>query len=655
MHPVTEPEGLAREGRGPLEWASEDLDVGDRRHSLEWLEADGLGGFACGTAAGPSVRRYHGWYCPPAPAAARRRPLVAGCEEFVWCDGEAAALSDETPAGQGQAGSGGGLVRFALEPFPTWRHEFDRFSIERSLCLVRGRSIALARSANRGARSVGLRARPLLRVGEPRTPAVRNRAREVPVEVRGDAAWIGPLNDAPRLFLRGTGAQAVAEASLRQGGAGDDGADEDLWGPVAWDWVLPPGEEAYLLFSTEDVSTDPAHLIEAERRRRTAAATENPLFDELARRAEVFLVDGDSRDGAIVAGYPEPDGPEQDTMIPVPGLTLATGRYAGVARAVNAAAARLRASFLSGLDSGRTPTGFASADAPLWFVLAVEWFTRARRDPSRPTPLLAAVRSVLGAYRHGEWPGIAVGPDGLISGHLPGRPLTWMNAMVDAAPVTPRYGRAVEVNALWHAALKATARLERLAEENARARELETEAWHVGKRFNDVFWSPEKEYLYDVVGPDGSDASLRPNQIFAVSLCDDLLPPHRARAVYWAVRSRLLTPLGLRTLDPRDPRYRGHCAGSARERALALHQGAAWPWLMGAFADAHFRVLGRTPETRRSMQVWLEALKAHIAEAGVGSISEVFDGDDPQAPRGCFAEARSVAEIARILFTYLKD
>jgi predicted glycogen debranching enzyme len=342
-------------------------------------------------------------------------------------------------------------------------------------------------------------------------------------------------------------------------------------------------------------------------------------------------------------------------MIPVTGLTLATGRYAGVARAVNAAAARLRAGFLSGVDSGRAPVGFASADAPLWFVLAVEWFTRARRDPSRPTPLLAAVRSVLAAYRQGEWPGIAVGPDGLVSGQLPGRPLTWMNAMVDATPVTPRYGRAVEVNVLWHAALRSAARLERLAEENARARELESEAWHVGKRFNDVFWSSEKEYLYDVVGPDGSDASLRPNQIFAVSLCDDLLPPHRARAVYWSVRSHLLTPLGLRTLDPRDSRYLGHCGGSARDRALALHQGSAWPWLMGAFADAHFRVLGRTPETRRSMQVWLEALKAHVAEAGVGSISEVFDGDEPQAPRGCFAEARSVAEIARILITYLKD
>src|SRR5207244_2374707 len=214
---------------------------------------------------------------------------------------------------------------------------------------------------------------------------------------------------------------------------------------------------------------------------------------------------------------------------------------------------------------------------------------------------------------------------------------------------------AVEINALWHAALKAAARLERLAQNHESARDLESEAWHVGRRFNEVFWSLEGEFLHDVVGPDGSDASLRPNQIFAVSLSEDLLPPHRARAVYWAVRSRLLTPFGLRTLDPRDPRYRTRPEGSAQERALALHQGAAWPWLLGAFADAHFRVLGQTAETRGSMQVWLERLKAHVREEGVGSISEVFDGDEPHTPRGCFAEARSVAEIARILYAYLKS
>lgn len=233
--------------------------------------------------------------------------------------------------------------------------------------------------------------------------------------------------------------------------------------------------------------------------------------------------------------------------------------------------------------------------------------------------------------------------------------LTWMDAVVDGEPVTPRAGRPVEINAMWHAALKSAARLERLADETARARDLEAEAWHVARRFNELFWYAEKEYLYDVIEEDGRpDMTLRPNQIFAVSLTDDLLPPHRARAVYWTVRRRLLTPFGLRTLDARDARYRGRCEGPQRERDLAYHQGTVWPWLLGAFADAHFRVFGRNEESQRTMRSWLAPLRAHVRSAGLGFISEIFDGDPPHAPRGCFAQAWSLAEVARIVYTHLK-
>jgi glycogen debranching enzyme len=489
---------------------------------------------------------------------------------------------------------------------------------------------------------VELRSRPLLRVGElPPSPWHRGA-----IEIREDAAWIGSLGSPARLYVRGAGARSVVES--RSGPAARRSREEgdEAWGPVAWNWTLAAGQAAYLVFSCEEVSTDPAQLFEAERRRRAVRPTEDPLLDELARRAEVFLVDGDSRDGSIVAGYP---GRGRDNMVSLPGLTLATARYAEAARVVNAEAARLAA----GTHAPAATPEFSSSDGPLWFVLAVEWFTRLRRDPIRPTPLLGAVRSVLASYRKGERPGVSVGPDGLVSGFLEGQPLTWMNAMAAEGPVTPRYGRAVEVNALWHAALKAAARLERLAEERSRARDLESQAWHVARRFNEVFWSAENERLYDVVGPDGSDSSLRPNQIFAVSLTEDLLPPHRSRPVYWAVRNRLLTPFGLRTLDPADPRYRGRGAASPAENALALHEGAAWPWLLGAFADAHFRVLGQSAQNRAILWEWLEKIRSHVREAGVGSISEVFDGDEPHTPRGSFAEARNVGEIARIFSTYL--
>ena len=652
MEARTDTANAAARARGPLEWGVQELDSPGRRASLEWIETDGLGGFACGSAEGVS-RGYQGWYAPPASPAARRPPLVAGCREFVWCDGEAVALRDEPGLEPGPPGL---LVRFALEPFPTWRYETTRFAVERSLCLVRGRPIAIARYANRGRLSIGLYANPLLRAPAP-PPTLIDGGRNPAVDVRGEAAWLTSLSGHWRLYLRGAGSKAAREAAPLPDVSADArlARGEELWSPVSWDWILPPGEVAYLLFSSEEVSTDPAQLLEAERERRQAfTPTDDPVFDELARRAETFLVDGDGQEGSIVPGYPGPGEGGRDSMISVAGLTLACAHYAGAARVVSAAAARLSAALSPRDGSARLPVGFESSDAPLWFVLAVEWFTRLRRNPSRPTPLLGAVRSVLATYRESRIPGLSVGPDGLVNGFSPGRALTWMNATADGRPVTPRYGRAVEVNALWHAALKAAARLERLADEPVRARELESDAWHAARRFNETFWFEEGGFLYDVIGPDGSDESLRPNQIFAVSLSEDLLPPHRARAVYWAVRSRLLTPFGLRTLDPRDPRYRVRWAASKEDRALVLHQGAAWPWLLGAFADAHFRVLGQTRETRRSMQDWLENLKDHVRDAGVGFISEVFEADEPHAPRGRFAEARSVAEIARIHYTYLK-
>jgi len=646
---MPERDAASREIRSPLEWDAPELNDGRRRLSLEWLEADGLGGFASGTAGGARTRPDHGWYAPAVAPPARGRVLVAGCEEYVWSQGESARLS------AGGTPDDGSLARFSLDPFPTWRHESRRFCLERSLCLVRNRPIAIARYSNRGAETLGLWVRPLLRLpaGPPSDAAELSSA----VKAQGEVFRVGPVAGLPRLFLRGRGGQARRTPFWR-GPVVIPPADpsERLWAPVVWDWTLPPEATAFLLLSLEPVATDPAQIVEAEHRRRGIfVATADPLFDELARRAEVFLLDGDSRDGAIVASYPDSADRARDSMIALPGLALATGRYATAARVLGAAAARRREGLLASRSAREARAAeFDSSDAPLWFILAAEWFSRQRRNPPRPSPLLGAVRSIHASYREGTRFGIGLSPDGLVSASCPGRALTWMNASAAGTPVTPRSGFPVEVNALWHASLTAAARLERLADETARARDLEAEAWRVARRFNEVFWCPEKDFLYDVVGPGGPDPTLRPNQIFAVSLTPDLLPPHRARAVYWAVRSRLLTPFGLRTLDPRHPAYRATYAGTPRERALAAHQGAVWPWLMGAFADAHLRLFGDSAESCRAIAAWLEPLKAHIREAGVGSISEVFDGDEPHQPRGCPASARGVAEISRVLYTYLK-
>ena len=647
--------------RPPLLWEGDEIATRDRRLSLEWLETDGLGGFACGTVAGARTRRYHGWYIPAIPPPRRRWMFVAGCEEYVSAGqapvGISTQIYEDTVHPEGDAT----LALFALDPFPRWLHQTADFSVERSVCLIRERSITVARYANRGTRDIGLTVRPLLRLMNVHELRHETDEFDIHTEVRGEVSWVKPIAYLPRLYLRGVGAKTAVESLWYrrffypvEAERGYD-STEDLWSPLVWTWTLPPGAEAYVLFSREEVAADPTHLIEAERRRRTTfTPTGDGVFDEMARRAEAFLVDADYRERSIIAGYPWFADWGRDSMISAPGLAMASNRYGAIARVLNGFAAVRRDGLLPNNFVGEEGDAeYNSVDAPLWFVLAVEWFARARRNPSRPAPLLAAVRSILSAYHQGTQFGIGVAPDGLLNAGVPDRALTWMDAVVEGVPVTRRSGKPVEVNALWHAALKSAARLERLADENARARELESEAWHVARRFNESFWCAEKEYLYDVLGDDGPDDSVRPNQIFAVSLTDDLLPPHRARAVYWTVRRRLLTPFGLRTLDEHDPRYRGRCVGSQEERDRAYHQGTVWPWLMGAFIDAHFRVLGTNDETRRMMRVWMAPLRAHIREAGLGFISEVFDGDPPHLPRGCFAQAWSVAEIARVLYTHL--
>jgi predicted glycogen debranching enzyme len=586
--------------------------------------------------------------------------FVSGSEEFVTARGVTTGISTQVYADAVYPDGRRNLTRFRMEPYPTWRHETESFSIERSLCLVRDRSVTIVRYVNRGTAEVRLRSRPLLALRGSHRLQRETTEWDPATELRGEISWVRPLPYLPRLYMRGVFSKPRLDPvwyrnfSYSQEEARGYDSAEDLWSPFEWEWTLRPDARAFILFSLDEVQADPDQFLEAERRRReTFARTHDTVFDELASRAEVFLVEPDHRHASILAGYPWYADRGRQAMVAAPGLALATGRFGPGARVLNTFAALRRDGLIPNYftrEEGEPE--YDSIDAPLWFILAVEWFGRARRTPGRPSPLLGAVRSVIEAYRRGTRFGIGTGPDGLLAGEAPGRPLTWMNASLDGAPVTPRAGRPVEVNALWHAALKSAARLERLAGEMARARELESEAWHVARRFNEIFWYPEKGYLYDVIGSGGPDPSMRPNQIFAVSLTEDLLPPHRARSVYWAVRRSLLTPFGLRTLDPADPRYRGRCEGDERERACAAHQGTVWPWLMGAFGDAHFRVFGASEESLRTMRALLAPLRAHVRDAGIGAISEMFDGDTPHTPRGSFAQAWSVAEVARVLYTH---
>ncbi|HEY7575045.1 MAG TPA: glycogen debranching enzyme N-terminal domain-containing protein, partial [Thermoanaerobaculia bacterium] len=328
--------------RRHLEWSAAELSSRERRLSLEWLEADGLGGFACGTVAGARTRRYHGWYIPSIPPPRRRWMLVSGCEEFVLQGDKESALSTQIYQNAVYPEGDANLARFMLEPFPTWVYQAEGWEISRTLCLVRDRSVAIVRYVNRGTTEVGLRLRPLLRFRGAGELLHETPDQDPTTEIRGELTWVRPVPYLPRLYLRAVGVTAEAAPVWYrdffyplEAERGYEAA-EDLWSPLVWTGRLAPGGEAYLLFSLEEVAADPGHLIEAERRRRDAfARTGDPVLDEMSSRAEVFLVEGDYRDGTILAGFPWFADWGRDSMIAAPGLAQATGRFGAVSRVLN--------------------------------------------------------------------------------------------------------------------------------------------------------------------------------------------------------------------------------------------------------------------------------------------------------------------------------
>jgi len=352
---------------------------------------------------------------------------------------------------------------------------------------------------------------------------------------------------------------------------------------------------------------------------------------------------------SVIAGYPWFADWGRDAMIALPGLTLVTG-CPEIAKSILQAFART-------VDQGMLPNRFPDSgeapeyntiDATLWMFAAVQALVRYTSGLRFvKDQLYETLRAIIDWHVRGTRYGIHVDADGCLATR--GEQLTWMDAKVGDWVVTPRRGKPVEVQALWYNALRL---METLAGEfgdaatRARCAEL---AEQLRANFPRLFWNPSAGCLYDMVDGERRDAAIRPNQIFAVSLANVLLPEDQARSVVDVVERELLTPYGLRTLAPGDPNYHGRYEGDQRGRDGAYHQGTVWPWLLGPFITAYLKVHGRTPQTLAKAAEFLAAFPEHLNTAGVGQISEIFDGDPPHRPRGCIAQAWSVAEILRAL------
>jgi predicted glycogen debranching enzyme len=434
-------------------------------------------------------------------------------------------------------------------------------------------------------------------------------------------------------------------------------AIEDLWRPGTFHASLESGESVTLIATAEPEFESPAVALERENSRRRALQRAVPAgapcwARRLTRAADQFIVRRSRSDGmpagtTVIAGYPWFSDWGRDTMIALPGLALATGRIKDAASILRTFAEHVSEGMLPNrFPDGGEPPEYNTVDATLWYFHAIAAYLEASGDRALLRDLYPVLRGIVDWHRRGTRYGIRVDPqDGLLFAGETGVQLTWMDAKVGDWVVTPRIGKPVEVNALWHYALTQLAEWARALKDSRAAADYRAAAVRAAASFTQRYWYPAGGYLYDVIDGAGNsvDSSLRPNQIFAVSLGTNLLDAVRARAVVDVCAREFLTPVGLRSLATSDPRYAGHYLGDPRQRDAIYHQGTVWTWLLGPYALAHHRVYG---DTEHALAL-LEGLAPHLDDACIGSVSEIMDGDAPHSPRGCFAQAWSVAETLR--------
>jgi glycogen debranching enzyme len=566
-------------------------DLSAARHR-EWIETNGIGGYASSTIVALDTRRYHGPFVAATRPSLGRMVLLSKLEETIIFGGHRYDLSTNRYPGAIYPAGYELLKEFRLDPFPTFVYEVEGVEIEKRVAFGKGQ-----------------------------------------IEKVGD--WYYNFE---------------RDAEFERGFYDN----EDLFNPLVSKYALGPRDSVSVIASLEGhqaAGSDDIRRTEVQRRAELIGATghSDSFITSLTRAANQFIVRRGELD-TIIASYHWFGDWGRDTMIALPGLTLAIERTE-IARGI-------LETFARHVDRGMLPNRFPddgadpeynTVDAALWMFEAAQAYLNQTDDWSFvENTLYDPLAGIIEWYQRGTRFGIKVEAGGLVHAGEAGSQLTRMDAKVGDVVATPRQGKPVEIQALWYNALLimegAARKFGRLSEAASYA----TMAERARRSFNDVFWYADGGYLYDVIDGERRDASLRPNQILTVSLSHSMLDSARARAVVDAVERELLTPCGLRSLAPSDPASRGRYVGDAATRDMTYHQGTVWPWLAGPFFTVWLKVHGMDEASRQTVMAWLEQFEEHFNQAGLGQVSEIFDGDAPFEPRGCITQAWSVAELLRV-------
>jgi len=657
-----------------------DLDQGRR---LEWLVTNGRGGFAMGSLSGLLTRRYHGLLVAAVKPPVERFVLLAKLEISALVGGLTYELSTNDYPETVHPNGYRLLDSFTAGSAPTWRWRMGDTVIEQSLCMTQGEDTTHVRiRVVEGKQPVTLMVRPMCISRHYHTLTSRSIQGDPAVRSEGDVIHLDWPSGRPSWRLSHNGEFKVAPdwyydfVLVSEAERGQNWM-QDLFTPGVISCALGPADGSTLTLTATmhksgwkdaDAAFKTAHARvtaigePASRTRptghRSATATgqtSDPLVESLAAATADFLVSRGDGSRTIIAGYPWFEDWGRDTFISLPGLCLVTGRFEDARAIIDG--------FAQFIDGGMIPNRFPpfgeapmynTADASLWYIHAIDRYLAYTGDWAFiEQRMFKSIVEILEAHERGTRHGIGLREDGLLAAGCPGEQLTWMDAKTGDWVVTPRSGKPVEINALWFNALQIAAEYARRLGDRTRAERWSNIARQCKESFNRRFWNAQRSCLFDVVDVDHvagkDDATLRPNQLFAISLTHPVLDEGRGRAVVEICEKQLLTPMGLRTLGPVEPGYCPRYTGDMRSRDAAYHQGTVWPWLLGPFITAYLRVAEDATEARDRARRFLSGLESHLGDAGIGGVSEVADAEPPYQPGGCPWQAWSVAEPLRAL------
>jgi len=645
--------------------SAETLKNFDEAVRFEWLETNGLGGWASSTIIGAHTRRYHGLLVAALDPPVGRKVLLSKLDETLILKDKRIELGSNHYPGVVHPAGYTYLEQFEKEVFPVFHYRIGDVLLRKTIVALHNENTTvILYEILESSGKFELELQPLIAFRDYHSLAKENSQINQGVRLEDEGIRIKPYPDMPELFFQCMHATWQSRPLWYRNIEYDveryRGLDfhEDLFSHGHFTFTAEEDSKIAIIVSTANPARRNGFaLVEKELARRVRLLYKSPCkhtaFNALALAADQFIVKrGDKR--TVLAGYPWFTDWGRDTMISLPGLTLATGRYHD--------AGQILQTYANSVSEGMLPNRFTdtneqpeynTVDASLWFFVAVYKYWQATKDEALlRNELFPILKEMLQHHLVGTRYNIRCESDGLLTAGEQGVQLTWMDAKVGDRVVTPREGKAVEINALWFNALSI---LSLLSEQfgDAEAEKYQKLANRAKRSFNKLFWNESAQCLFDYVDGDHRDTDIRPNQIFAISLPFAVLQKKRWKAVLNTVETHLLTPVGLRSLSPEDSKFRDSYGGDSATRDGMYHQGIVWGWLMGPYLSALIKVSGK--RGKKKAELIIQPMMGELHRACIGSISEIFDAREPFTPRGSFAQAWSVAEILRVLTEDLKD